>query len=94
MNNEIKTLYLLIKSIEKIDINKALQIIVDPNIDTKELAELIKISITGIIKDNTNKAIKLSPELVLAAIKTHKLNIDFSLDTELSILEKELQLTN
>ena len=93
-NDDLKTLYLLIKTIDKVDIDRAIQIITDPDIDTQELSDLIKMSITGTIIDKNNKAIKLSTKLVLTAIKTHKLNIDFTLDTEVSILEKELQLTN
>ncbi len=59
-----------LKALEEIDKDKAIQAISDPDLDRKELAEVIEGSMMGKIvfkKDNT--PLKLSNEVVMAGLR-------------------------
>lgn len=60
----------MLKALEEVDKEKAIQVISDPNLDPKELSELIECSLMGkIVNKSTGKPMKFSNELVMAGIR-------------------------
>jgi hypothetical protein len=64
----------MLKALEEVDKEKAIQAISDPNLDGKELSELLECSLLGkIVYKRTGKPMKFSNEVIMAGLR-NKLN--------------------
>ena len=62
-----KTIFL--KAVEEIDEKIAIEVVSDPNLDGKELSEILSCSLTGVIKDKiTGEPMKLSNKVMVAGL--------------------------
>lgn len=64
----------MLKALEEVDKDKAIEAISNPNLDGKELSELIECSMLGkIVNKHTNEPMKFSNEVLMAGLR-NKLN--------------------
>lgn len=64
----------MLKALEELDKDKAIQVISEPNLDGKELSELLECSMLGkIVNKDTGKPMKFSKEVMIAGLR-NKLN--------------------
>jgi len=71
MTNDNRTnSFLLIHCLDAVDKEKAVQVISDPELDTKELASVVEDSLMGNIVNKTeNKTLHLSDEVMMAGFQ-------------------------
>ena len=66
--------YTMLKALDDVDKDKAVQVISNPNLDGKELSELLECSMLGKIVDkNSGEPLKLSKEVMMAGLR-NKMN--------------------
>jgi len=64
----------MLKALEEVDKDKAIEAISNPNLDSKELSELIECSMLGkIVNKHTNEPMKFSNDVLMAGLR-NKLN--------------------
>jgi hypothetical protein len=64
----------MLKALEQVDKDKAIEAISNPNLDGKELSELIECSMLGkIVNKHTNEPMKFSNDVLMAGLR-NKLN--------------------
>jgi len=64
----------MLKALEEVDKDKAIEAISNPNLDGKELSELIECSMLGkIVNKHTNEPMKFSNDVLMAGLR-NKLN--------------------
>ena len=64
----------MLKALEEVDKDKAFEAISNPNLDGKELSELIECSMLGkIVNKHTNEPMKFSNDVLMAGLR-NKLN--------------------
>lgn len=64
----------MLKALEEVDKDKAIEAISNPNLDGKELSELIECSMLGkIVNKHTNEPMKFSNDVIMAGLR-NKLN--------------------
>lgn len=64
----------MLKALEEVDKNKAIEAISNPNLDGKELSELLECSMLGkIVNKHTNEPMKFSNDVLMAGLR-NKLN--------------------
>ena len=64
----------MLKALEDVDKDKAIEAISNPNLDGKELSELIECSMLGkIVNKHTNEPMKFSNDVLMAGLR-NKLN--------------------
>lgn len=64
----------MLKALEEVDKDKAIEAISNPNLDGKELSELLECSLLGkIVNKHTNEPMKFSNEVMMAVLR-NKLN--------------------
>ena len=64
----------MLKALEEVDKDKAIEAISNPNLDGKELSELLECSMLGkIVNKHTNEPIKFSNDVLIAGFR-NKLN--------------------
>ena len=64
----------MLKALEELDKDKAIQVISEPSLDGKELSELLECSMLGkIVNKNTGKPMKFSKEVIMEGLR-NKLN--------------------
>lgn len=64
----------MLKALEELDKDKAIQVISEPNLDGKELSELLECSMFGkIVNKHTNEPMKFSNDVLMAGFR-NKLN--------------------
>lgn len=64
----------MLKALEEVDKDMAIRVISEPNLDGKELSELIECSLLGkIVNKHTGEPMKLSNETMMAGLR-NKLN--------------------
>jgi len=64
----------MLKALEDVDKEKAIEVISNPNLDGKELSELLECSMMGkIVNKHTNEPMKFSNDVVMAGLR-NKLN--------------------
>ncbi len=77
MNEKQNRMYnnaIMLKALEDVDKDKAIQVISEPNLDGKELSELLECSLLGkIVNKNTGTPMKFRNEVVMAGLR-NKLN--------------------
>jgi len=66
--------FTMLKALDEVDKEKAIQVISEPNLDGKELSELLETSMLGrVVNKNTGKPLELSKEVLMAGLR-NKLN--------------------
>jgi len=66
--------FTMLKALDEVDNNLAIQVISDPNLDGKELSELLECSILGSIRyKESGKPMQLSNEVIISGLR-NKLN--------------------
>jgi hypothetical protein len=61
----------LLKALEGVDENKAIELVSDPDLDRKELSEIIQCSMMGhIVHKDTGEPMKLSNAVVMAGLRS------------------------
>ncbi len=77
MNEKQQRMYdnaTMLKALEEVDKNKAIQAISNPNLDGKELSELLECSmLRKVVYKDTGKPLQFSNEVLMAGLK-NKLN--------------------
>ena len=77
MNEKQQRIYdnaTMLKALEEVDKDKAIQVISEPNLDGKELSELLECSMLGkIVNKDTGKPMQFSNEVMMAGLR-NKLN--------------------
>jgi hypothetical protein len=64
----------MLKALEEVDKDKAIEAISNPNLDGKELSELLECSMLGkIVNKHTNEPMKFSNDVLMAGLR-NKLN--------------------
>lgn len=60
----------MLKALEEVDKDKAIEAISNPNLDGKELSELLKCSMLGkIVNKHTNEPMKFSNDVLMAGLR-------------------------
>jgi hypothetical protein len=69
MKNQALHNTLILKALEKVDLEKAVQIVSDPNLDSTQLSEILSASLMGNIKDSeTDEPLTLSNKVMAAGL--------------------------
>lgn len=73
----------MLKALEKVDKKKAIEAIANPNLDSKELCELLECSLLGkIVNKNTDKPMKLSNDVLMAGFRNMLNQVIRDIDSE------------
>ncbi len=60
----------MLKALEEVDKDKAIQVISEPNLDGKELSELLECSMLGkIVNQDTGNPMQFSKEVMMAGLR-------------------------
>ena len=84
INNKMFDSFTLVKALDDVDQDKAVELVSTPNLDPKELSSVIECSLLGkVVNKESKEPLKLSNKVMAAAILNRLNQIEIDLQTEI-----------